>query len=121
MLRGSAARATASPRAGARSVVYLRGVRFPLVVVALLAAVRVAAAEPSPAGAAAASPATDAAPPGEALTRARAAEARARAGDYAGAIVLFKQAFALDGRAEYACNVGVAYYKARDLPRAQLF
>ena len=100
---------------------YVRGVRFPLVVVALLAAGRVAAADPKSAGAAPAAPPASAASSSEALTRARAAEARARAGDYAGAIVLFKEAFALDGRAEYACNVGVAYYKARDLPRAQLF
>ena len=98
---------------------YLRGVRFSLVVLALLAAGRVAAADPSPAAPAADSAAV--APKGDALTRARAAEARARAGDYAAAIVLFKQAYAIDGRAEYACNVGVAYYKARDLPRAQLF
>jgi hypothetical protein len=56
-----------------------------------------------------------------AMERARAADARARAGDFAAAALLFKQAHALDRRAEYACNVGIAYYKARDLPRAHLF
>lgn len=57
----------------------------------------------------------------QALERARAGEALARTGDFLGAVPLFKEALALDPRPEYQCNIGVAYYKAQDLPRAQLF
>jgi hypothetical protein len=60
-------------------------------------------------------------PAAAALSKAREAGERARAGDYAGAVHLFKQANVLDARPEYACNVGIAYYKARDLPRAHYF
>ncbi len=49
------------------------------------------------------------------------ADSKARAGDFVGAATLFKQAHALDARAEYQCNVGIAYYKAKELPRAQLY
>lgn len=53
--------------------------------------------------------------------RADEADALAKAGDFVGAASAYKAAHALDPRAEYQCNVGVAYWKARDLPRAQLF
>lgn len=57
----------------------------------------------------------------DALELARQGEAAAASGDLAGAVTLFKRALALDPRPEYQCNVGVAYYKAGDQPRAQLF
>lgn len=53
--------------------------------------------------------------------RADEADALAKSGDFLGAAAAYKAAHALDPRAEYQCNVGVAYWKARDLPRAQLF
>lgn len=56
-----------------------------------------------------------------ALALAEQGEAAAAGGDLPGAVGLFKRALALDPRPEYQCNVGVAYYKAGDLPRAQLF
>jgi hypothetical protein len=62
-----------------------------------------------------------AAPPDEALELARSAEASGQAGDYVAAISLFKAAWALDPRVEYRCSVGVAYYRAKDLPRSHLF
>lgn len=49
------------------------------------------------------------------------ADARARAGDYVGAAALFREAHAIEPRPEYQCNVGIAYYKAKELPRAQLY
>jgi hypothetical protein len=81
----------------------------------LLVAARSAVAEPAPTPVA---PADSAA---AAMSKARAAGERAQRGDYAGAVRLFKEANALDARPEYACNVGIAYYKARDLPRAHVF
>ena len=45
----------------------------------------------------------------------------AEAGDLAGAIARFKEARALDDRAEYLCNIGYAYQLAGELPRAHLF
>ncbi len=57
----------------------------------------------------------------DALELATQGEAAAASGDLAGAVALFKRALALDARPEYQCNVGVAYYKAGDQPRAQLF
>jgi hypothetical protein len=65
--------------------------------------------------------AVEASPADRALTEARDAGERARIGDFAGAVLGFKRAHELDPRAEYACNIGIAYYKARDLPRAQFF
>jgi hypothetical protein len=82
----------------------------------LLVAARAAVAEPAPTPVVA--PADSAA---AAMSKARAAGERAQRGDYAGAVRLFKEANALDARPEYACNVGIAYYKARDLPRAHVF
>jgi hypothetical protein len=95
----------------------------PAVSLVLAAGIVVGAAGPQPAlaqpaPAAAVAPADTAA---AALSKAREAGERAGAGDYAGAVTLFKQASALDARPEYACNVGIAYYKARDLPRAHFF
>lgn len=52
---------------------------------------------------------------------ARDAQALAQQGDFLGAAARFKQALALDAKPEYECNVGIAYWKARDLPRAQLY
>jgi hypothetical protein len=49
------------------------------------------------------------------------AEARAKRNDFVGAAAQFKLAYARDPRPELICNVGVAYYKAKELPRAQLF
>lgn len=69
-------------------------------------------------GAAAPAAADDA---GVALELAKQGEAAAAKGDFAGAVARFKDALAHDPRPEYQCNVGVAYYKGGDLPRAQLF
>jgi hypothetical protein len=49
------------------------------------------------------------------------AEARAKQNDFVGAAAQFKLAYARDPRPELVCNVGVAYYKAKELARAQLF
>jgi hypothetical protein len=49
------------------------------------------------------------------------AEALAKQGDFVGAAGKFKLAHAHDPRPELICNIGVAYYKAKQLPRAQLF
>lgn len=60
-------------------------------------------------------------PAAEARALAERATAAAAKGDLAGAAALFKEAHALDPLPEYQCNVGVAFWKQRDLPRAQLF
>jgi hypothetical protein len=49
------------------------------------------------------------------------AEALAKQGDFVGAAGKYKLAYEQDPRPELICNVGVAYYKAKELPRAQLF
>jgi hypothetical protein len=49
------------------------------------------------------------------------AEALAKQGDFVGAAGQYKLAYADDPRPELICNVGVAYYKAKQLARAQLF
>lgn len=77
----------------------------PAAVVAALAAL---------AGSARADPAT-------AAELASAAEALAARGELVVAAAKFREAFAADPRPEYACNVGVAYYKADDLPRAHRY
>jgi hypothetical protein len=41
--------------------------------------------------------------------------------DYLGAAAKFREAYAAEPRPELICNVGVAYHKAKDLPRAQLY
>ncbi len=57
----------------------------------------------------------------KALDLARRAQNLGDASDYRGAIALFKQASSFDDRAEYQCNVGVAYYELEDWPRANAF
>jgi hypothetical protein len=49
------------------------------------------------------------------------AEALAKKNDFVGAAGKFKAAFAADPRPALICNVGVAYYKAKELARAHLF
>ncbi len=49
------------------------------------------------------------------------AKARADAKDFLGAATKYREAYAADPRPELICNVGVAYHKARELPRAHLF
>jgi hypothetical protein len=49
------------------------------------------------------------------------ARALAAAGDLLGAAARFRAAHALDPRPELLCNVGVAFHKAKDLPRAHLY
>jgi hypothetical protein len=49
------------------------------------------------------------------------AQALATAGDFIGAALKYREAFAASPRAELICNVGVAYYKAKDLPRAHRY
>ena len=46
------------------------------------------------------------------------AEAMAERGDLVGAAVRYRDAFRKHPRPDLMCNVGVAYYKAKDLPRA---
>jgi hypothetical protein len=52
-----------------------------------------------------------------------AAEAQTRAsnGDFVGAATKYREAFTAEPRPDLMCNVGVAYYKAKDLPRAQRY
>ena len=49
------------------------------------------------------------------------AETLAKLGDLAGAAQKFRAAYSEDPRPELMCNVGVAFYKAVDLPRAQRY
>jgi hypothetical protein len=49
------------------------------------------------------------------------AEDLAAAGDFVGAAAKYREAYAADPRIELMCNVGIAYHKAKDLPRAQLY
>ena len=76
--------------------------------------------------AAAAAPAVAQQPPrpdraSEADRLASEAAALAAAGDLPGAAARFRAAHALDPRPELLCNIGVAFHKARDLPRAHLY
>ncbi|MBL8620208.1 MAG: hypothetical protein JNK64_02865 [Myxococcales bacterium] len=66
-------------------------------------------------------PAAAHAEPATADALAAEAEALAKAGDFVGAAGKFRDAHAADPRPELLCNVGVAFHKARDLPRAQLY
>jgi hypothetical protein len=52
-----------------------------------------------------------------------AAEAKTRAAnqDFIGAAAKYREAFKAEPRPDLMCNVGVAYYKAKDLPRAQRY
>jgi hypothetical protein len=49
------------------------------------------------------------------------AETLAKKNDFVGAAGKFKAAYAADPRPALICNVGVAYYKAKELARAHLF
>ncbi|HUS28035.1 MAG TPA: hypothetical protein VMZ53_05985 [Kofleriaceae bacterium] len=49
------------------------------------------------------------------------AQRKAAANDFPGAAAKYREAFAAAPRPDLLCNVGVAYYKARDLPRAQRY
>jgi hypothetical protein len=49
------------------------------------------------------------------------AEARAKAADFFGAAAKYREAFREHPRPDFMCNVGVAYYKAKDLPRAHRY
>ncbi len=59
--------------------------------------------------------------PGAADQATADAQARAAKGDYIGAAAKYREAFGAEPRPELLCNVGVAYYKAKDLPRAQRY
>src|SRR5688500_4665223 len=74
------------------------------VLCALVAVARVASADDDPA-----------------LTAARAAEQLGKAGNFVGAAAKFREAYKLDPRPQFLCNVGVAYFNAKDHPRAQLY
>jgi hypothetical protein len=49
------------------------------------------------------------------------ADALAQTKDFLGAAAKFREAYAADPRPDLICNVGVAYHKAQELPRAQLY
>lgn len=49
------------------------------------------------------------------------AQDRAAKGDFVGAAQKYREAFAASPKPELLCNVGVAYYKAKDLPRADWY
>jgi len=51
----------------------------------------------------------------------REAEALASSGDYPGAAARYRDAYREFPRPDLMCNVGVAYYKAKDLPRAHRY
>lgn len=78
-------------------------------VVVLIAALCAAHARPAHADAAAA----------DALVR--EAETLAAAGDFLGAAAKYRDAYTADRRVDLMCNVGIAYHKAKDLSRAQLY
>ena len=52
---------------------------------------------------------------------AKDAQALAARSDFVGAAGKYREAFALDPRPDLMCNVGVAYYKAKDLPRSHRY
>lgn len=76
-----------------------------LVVATLVGAIGVAAADPA----------------ADAKAQAQAGEAKVKAGDFVGGAAAYRQAFRIDPKPEYVCNVGVSYYKGSDWPRAQFF
>lgn len=49
------------------------------------------------------------------------ADVRGNAKDFLGAAAKYREAYAADPRPDLICNVGVAYHKAQELPRAQLY
>lgn len=111
-------RLSVAPRQVAR---YLRRVKRALLLVGVTSLV--AAAAVAPAAAKPAPPPADAPadPVAGGRELAKAAEAKAKAGDFLGAAASYHAAFRADPRPEYVCNVGVAYYKAPALPQAQFF
>ncbi len=54
-------------------------------------------------------------------TAAADGDALAEKGQFAAAAAKFREAYRAEPRPELMCNVGVAYYKAEDLPRAQRY
>jgi len=62
-----------------------------------------------------------AADPAGAERLAKDAQGRADAGDFLGPPSKYREAFGEQPRPDLMCNVGVAYYKAKDLPRAQRY
>ncbi|CAN5836060.1 hypothetical protein BH11MYX2_BH11MYX2_20670 [soil metagenome] len=60
-------------------------------------------------------------PTADAAAVAKEASDLATASEYAQAAIKFRAAYAIDPRPEYLCNVGVAYQRAKDLPRASLY
>jgi hypothetical protein len=59
--------------------------------------------------------------PGAADRAAAEAKTRAANNDFVGAAAKYREAFKAEPRPDLMCNVGVAYYKAKDLPRAQRY
>jgi hypothetical protein len=59
--------------------------------------------------------------PGPADQATAAANAAAAKHDFTTAATRFREAYAADPRPELMCNVGIAYYKAKDLPRAERY
>lgn len=59
--------------------------------------------------------------PASSANAAKQAEAFALAGDFLNAAAKYRAAYAADPKPELICNVGVAYYKAKDLSRAQFY
>jgi hypothetical protein len=59
--------------------------------------------------------------PAKADALVREAETLAGAGDFLGAAAKYRDAYAADPRVDLMCNVGIAFHKAKDLPRAQLY
>lgn len=59
--------------------------------------------------------------PAGAETLERAAETLATGGDFLGAATKYREAYRENPRPDLMCNVGVAYYKAKDLPRSHRY
>lgn len=69
----------------------------------------------------AAAPRGGAADPASAERLERDAEGLAASGDFLAAAAKYREAFREHPRPDLICNVGVAYYKAKDLPRAHRY
>jgi len=59
--------------------------------------------------------------PAAAIAASKAAEQLAADSKYVEAAAKYREAFALDPRPEFLCNVGVAYQRAKQLPKAQVY
>jgi hypothetical protein len=66
-------------------------------------------------------PAIASADPTEAARISAEAEKLAAAGSFLDAAARFRQAYAADPRPDLLCNVGIAFHKGKDLPRAHLY